>query len=202
MIITGPCALECCKNTWVLPTHPELAAPEDFFDTIANGVWRKSAAWILDTRIPATDDPDSWQEPMEGLYYHPGRIRNRAVCPQMLELCRKFSKQLPVTVTKSEGFFISTSENETGYVVQLLAKNYDTDIDHHLDEIRFHRSRVNFVNKVTPIQISRQIRVKSQSAPTVYTPFLDASAKVTQDGDEFIVTLPEDTAYVILHFPR
>lgn len=39
----------------------------------------------------------------------------------------------------------------TGFVVQLLAEDYDADINHELDAIRTHRSRVNLLTTITPI---------------------------------------------------
>ena len=87
-------------------------------------------------------------------------------------------------------------------VSRFLAEDYDTDIDHHLDEIRFHRSRVNYINKVTPIGISKNISLNVSSAPEVYTPFNSEAAKVTVANGKCNVSLPDECAYAILFFRK
>ena len=86
--------------------------------------------------------------------------------------------------------------------MHLLAEEYDTDIDHHLDEIRFHRSRVNYINKVEPIGITDRVVLEADVAPTVYTPFGDTPTEVVCENGTYTVRLPEKTAYAILRFPR
>lgn len=200
VIITGPSAFEGCVHSWQLPKAPVIDKPEDFFDTVANGVWHMNAQWVSDMDLEPVKDPMEWQEPEKGLYYNPCRIKDKSFAPQVLELCRKYGKKLPVQITESEGYLISYSENDSGLVVQLLAEHYDTDIDHHLDEIRYHRSRVNYVNKADPIGVGNVIRGISDKLPKVYTPFSDISACVYPEDDGFRVILPENTAYVILQF--
>ena len=109
---------------------------------------------------------------------------------------------MPIEITSSEGYLITVFEDDAGITVHLLAEDYDTDIDHELDEMRFHRSRVNYVNKVEPIGVSRTVRLRATVAPTVYTPFREAETEIRRDGDETVLTLPEGTAYAILHFGK
>ena len=99
-------------------------------------------------------------------------------------------------MTENDGYSVSVFQNEKGTVVQLIALDYDTDIDHHLDEIRFHRSRVNYVNKAEPIGVTQTLRGIGDNLPLVYTPFCDAPAEVIAEGEGFVVNLPEKTAYV------
>lgn len=91
--------------------------------------------------------------------------------------------------------------NEEGITVHLLAADYDVDIDHKLDEMRFHRSRVNYVNKVEPRGVTCEIRVEADRAPIAYVPFGPA-ASVKEENGVFSVTLPEKSSYVLLHFPN
>ncbi len=72
------------------------------------------------------------------------------------------------------------------------------DIDHALDEMRFHRSRVNLINKVTPIGISEKITLRCALHAEVFTPFDAAPAKITQENDRIEITLPPQTAYAII----
>lgn len=200
VVVTGPTAIPECVHSWHLPTRPEINSPNDFFSTIANGVWHKHAGWITDTVIAPSTDPDVWQEPTAGLFYHPHRICDGNISEAILEFCRRYMRPMPIKVTQSQGYLITMFECGDGITVHLLAEEYDTDIDHHLDEIRFHRSRVNFINKADPIGITGEIRIEADTAPQVYTPFNDAPAQVTHDGKCYTVCLPEKTAYAVLHF--
>lgn len=201
VIAVGPCAIEGCENSWVIPTRPDIASPDDFFDTIEYGVWHHDAKWVKEMVLTPTKDAYSWQQPRKGLFYQPHRLHEGSAAQEVIELCHQYCKPLPVQITQSEGYAVTTFENESGIVVHLLATEYDTDIDHHLDEIRFHRSRVNYVNKAEPVGVTRVIRGIAGKLPKVYTPF-HSGAEVTKDADGFSVSLAEDTSYVILHFEK
>ena len=97
---------------------------------------------------------------------------------------------------------ITAFRGEDGITLQMLAEDYDTDIDHHLDEIRYHRSRVNYVNKVVPIGVSREVTLLTEKMPTVYTPFDPEETTVSMGDGTCTLTLPENCAYAILHFPK
>jgi len=202
VVMTGPSSVTGCENTWKLPTKPEIENPEDFFDTIAYGVWHKNAEWMSKMTIAPSGDPNRWQSPMAGLYYNPERVSDGNITADILAFCEKYCKPLPVQVMESEGYMVTVFQNDKGIVVQLLAEEYDTDIDHHLDEIRFHRSRVNFVNKADPVGVTRIIRGKAKGIPKVYTPFNQEQAQISVEGESFAVTLPEKTAYVVMHFEK
>ena len=201
IIATGPSPVGECRNTWQLPTRPDLADPLDFFDGIANGVWHKFADWISKTEIAPCADPCAFTEVSSGLYYNPCRVGEGDTAVQMLTLCRRYIKPMPVTVEASQGYLITMFRSDAGVSVHLLAENYDVDIDHHLDEIRFHRSRVNFVNYVKPIGVSEQITVTANTAPQVWTPFDETPSAVESANGTYRITLPEGTAYAILYIP-
>ena len=93
-------------------------------------------------------------------------------------------------------------ENKDVITVHLLAADYDVDIDHELDDIRFHRSRVNLVNKVEPIGVDGVIELRSDSHITVYTPFSDEESTVEYRNGIYTVTLPEGTSYAILKLDK
>ena len=98
------------------------------------------------------------------------------------------------------GYLVTVFESECAVTVHLLAEDYDTDIDHALDEMRFHRSRVNFVNKAEPIGITDTVRLSADTLPAVYTPFNDEKSEVCKCNGEICIRLPEKTAYAILEF--
>ncbi len=199
VIATGPISVSECKHTWNLPNHPDVE-PLAFFSTIRDGVWHQPAKWVGE-KLPASTDPDEWQTPAEGLYYHPHRISEGTNNEEFLSLCRQYSKKMPIEVLESEGYLITMFEGKNGITVHFLAADYDTDIDHHLDEIRFHRSRVNYINKVEPIGVTQTIRVRSEAAPQIFTPFDKAPAQLTKENGVCSISLPQKTSYVILHFP-
>ena len=200
VILTGPTPLADCKHSWRLPTRPQTAHPEQFFSTIANGVWHKAADWITQTEIPPTDDPDEWQQPREGLYYHPYRMGDGRILDTVMPLIARLAGKMPVGLQEHKGYLATVFEDAEGVTVHLLAEDYDTDIDHHLDEIRFHRSRVNYVNKVEPVGVGERIRVRAATAPLVYIPFQKESAEVTGENGTYTIKLPPKTAYAILRW--
>ncbi|MBQ8894529.1 MAG: hypothetical protein IJ043_09030 [Clostridia bacterium] len=111
-------------------------------------------------------------------------------------------KPLSIAVASAKGYLCTMFEAEDRLTVHFLAEDYDVDIDHELDSIRFHRSRVNLLTKIEPIGIDGTLRLSAPTAPTVYTPFNRERATVTQKGGEYTVTLPPKCAYVILHFQK
>lgn len=202
VIVTGPSNLPECGNTWVLPQTPELDCPEAFFDTIAYGVSHKHAPWKTDASIPPCTEPNVWKEVAPGLFYNPHRVFDGEVSKELISMAKEFAMPLPIQVFQSDGYLVTMFSNREGVTVHLLAADYDVDIDHQLDDMRFHRSRVNYVNKVAPVGVTRRIRGISSHLPKVYTPFSDAPAEVMKEGEGFTVSLAEDTAYVILRFEK
>lgn len=202
VIVTGPSAIDGCETDYVLPTHPEINDPNEFFSTIANGVWHKSAAWITDTDIAPSKMADEWSEPRQGLFFHPHRISAKTDSEAALELCRKYMKQIPVTVVDAKGYLITLFENDENIIMHFLAEDYDTDIDHKLDEMRFHRSRVNFINHVEAIGVTDTLTLRSNVAPEVYIPFGEQGSSVEMRDGICSVSLPHHTAYAILKFKK
>lgn len=200
VIITGPSAHPLCKSTWQLPTHPTLNTPEEFLSVDpahlnAPGAWTKMV-------LPPYAGECAWQTPIPGLYYNPHRIGDGEVVEPMLSLLAQFLRPLPTEVLEAEGYLVTMFESDTAVIVHLLAEDYDTDIDHALDEMRFHRSRVNLVTKAEPIGIGEVIKLRAAAAPVVYTPFQEGKAEVRKEAGVYSLRLPPKTAYAILYFPK
>ena len=202
VLACGPSALEKCKNGWVLPTHPQLDRPEDFFCTIANGVWHKYAEWTTQTALPPSTEKNEWCEVAKGLYYNPHRVSDKAINASLLQLVGRFARKMPIEVERCEGYLVTAFQADDAYIMHFLAADYDTDIDHKLDEIRFHRSRVNFVNKVTPVGVSEQLVLRTDLQAEVYLPFGEGSATVKSENGVCEITLPSATAYAIVKFKK
>jgi len=197
VIAVGPSCLEGCENNWVLPTRV-TTAPQDFFPFVLPGEsWQQSPAWMSQS-IPDSSDPDVWTQPREGLYYHPQRICQEANNAKLLELCRRYMRPMPVKLLRAEGYLSTMYKTEDQITLHLLAEDYDVDIDHALDSIRFHRSRVNLVTKADPIGIDGVLQLETKVAPTVYTPFNKEAASVRMEGDQCTVILPEKCPYALL----
>ena len=195
VIVTGPTPIAGCSHSWKLPNRYE-EDPMALFPTCPNGIKPVAPAWYS-APLPDSGDPEGWQTPREGLYYNPAR------CPADLSLlCSRFAKPLPVKVLQYKGYLCTVFEREDAFVLHLLAEDYDTDIDHKLDEMRFHRSRVNFINKVTPVGIERTLKLQTDKTPVVYTPFHREQATVERQGEAFTVTLPENCAYAIVEIQK
>lgn len=200
VIATGPCALPVCKSAWHLPTAPTLQEPTAFFSSIVHGVKHEAADWTRNEEIlPVTDERD-WTQPQAGLYYHPQRISDERVHQAILDRCLAFCRPLPVRMLQNDGYLVSVFEDAHGITVHLLAKDFDTDIDHRLDEMRFHRSRVNYINKAIPTGVTQHLVLQAEVPPEVYLPFSQESAVVTCTEKEYSIDLPPHTAYVILRF--
>lgn len=200
VIVTGPTALEECPNTWSLPNVVEAETADLFMGMQPDGVRPKLAAWIKETIYPDSNDPDTWYEPRQNLYYHPHRISSEKNLDRVLQLCRSLIRPLPVEIREAKGYLSTCYLKGEQVTLHFLAEDYDVDIDHELDSIRFHRSRLNLVNKVEPIGIDGILRLRNEKTPRVYTPFHDTPAKVEKDGEEWRITLPEKCSYAIVQF--
>ena len=196
VIALGPTPLSYCKHNWKLPSQ----TTEDIFTTVPDGIHvQRPEVWK--SEVPITEQIESWQTPIEGLYYHSQRLceENKA---DVLSLVDKFKREMPVQVTHSQGYLCATAEDENGITVQFLAADYDVDIDHRLDAMRTHRSRVNLLTTITPIEIDRKISIQASGSMQIYTPFNTEPAQITQCNNSFEITLPENCAYAVCYFPK
>lgn len=199
VIALGPTPIEGCVHTWQLPNRVNVPG-EEFFTTVPDGIHTKKPDWFLHTTVPSPPDPSVWQKPREGLLYHPcrpGEIDKESLLAQV----RRLIKPLAVTVLEAKGYLSTILRDEAGITLQLVAADYDVDINHELDAMRVHRSRVNLLAHIAPAGVDGVISLKAAAAPTVYTPFSKGTSTVAMDGDRCTVTFPEGCAYALLRFP-
>jgi len=199
VIVTGPTALDGCVNSWTLPNRVETPAEENFL-TVPDGIRPVDAPWTTQIKLPECADPDAWSEPEEGLFYHPHRISSGVNLEGVLERCRRYMKPMPIKVLEAEGYLTSMFQKEGQTIVHFLAEDYDVDIDHKLDEMRTHRSRLNLINHVEPIGVSGVIRMEADRCPKVFTPFNSEGGKAELKDGVCTVTLPEKCSYAIVQF--
>jgi len=199
VMVLGPTPIDGCLHAWKLPNRVN-ASPEEFFTTVPDGIHPKKPDWFQNTKIPVTGDPHRWQQPREGLLYHPFRPKDIDK-ESLLDQVRKLIKSMPVTVLEAKGYLTTMLQDETGITLQLVAEDYDVDIDHELDAMRVHRSRVNLLTDISPAGVDEKILVEATTLPTVYTPFNEESAQVSGDGSRCQIVLPKNCAYALLRFP-
>ena len=199
VIVTGPTAVNGCKCEVEYPSAPTLESPEKFFSKVV-GVKHVAPEW---KQTPFADSECcEWQKIGDRLYYSPSRMSEDRITDTFIELVRSYMKPLPIETLESDGYLTTIFESEDAYTVRMLAEFFDTDVDHKLDEMRFHRSRVNYINHVEPINVTQRIRLKYNKLPTVYTPFNSAPARVMISDGECVIELPEKTSFIIIQLPK
>ena len=198
LIVSGPSALPEADDQWELPNRAAISCPADFFCSMDGGHFPKSPNWLTKTPLPECTADIKFKECAPSVFYTPHRISSNKVTDELLDLIRKNMKPMPIPSIKAEGYLINIFEHEDSFTVHLLCADYDTDIDHKLDEMRYHRSRVNFINKVEPIGVSQRIVIEAKGDITVFTPFDSGEASLLGEDDNTVISLPQPTAYVIV----
>jgi hypothetical protein len=197
VVVTGPSAISDCVNGWDLPNRVEGIEPRDFFTTYPGGIKPLRPDWVSKTPLMDCPDPEEWRSVGVGMWYNPNRK------PQdIAQVCAIHAKPMPVNVSSADGYLCTMFEDEHSLIVHLLAEDYETDIDHNLDEMRYHRSRVNYINHVRPLGISGEIKIAAPIEPEVYTPLQEEAADIRNDGGIYSISVPTDCAYVILKFSK
>ena len=192
----GPCGLPETGSPWKLETR----VSPDFWLVREGcaGTYPEKRDWQW-RKVAVPELAAEWKEVASNILYNPGRLPDDGLEKSLLELTRKFMRPLPVKFSGIDGYYATVRRGKDGaYIVQLLAADFDTDIDHHLDEIRTHRTRVNLVVKVDPVNVSRNVRIDTELAVEVFTPFNDAGAEVVKGAGGVAVALPEKCPYVIM----
>jgi len=196
VLVNGPSGLPEAHSPWRLPDRP--AQP---FWQFKPGT-AEVGAGVMEWKSAKVAAPDlagaAWREVAPGIWYHPARLPDPEVAAGLLDLTRRFMRKLPVELGGTTGYLTSVHKAGRGYVVHLLAKDYDTDIDRRLDEMRTHRTRVNLITRVEPLDVSRTVTVTTALPVAVHTPFNDAGASVERSGDAVRIDLPEKCPYVII----
>ena len=202
VIACGPSAIPEAEGEWALPTSPDVKEPSAFFCHMPDGPFPINPAWMRETTLTPCEAPISFRECRQSVLYTPHRVSDGKIDRLLMDEIRQCIKPYPVKVVSADGYLVTTFEHSDSVTVHLLAADFDTDIDHKLDEIRFHRSRVNFINRVEPIGVARTVLIDAAADATVYTPFNEATTLVTRVGDQTTVTLPDATSYLIVRFPK
>ena len=200
VIVTGPSAITGCESAYSLPSKVDVPADE-FFPSVPDSVHLRSPDWLR-VKLPAFSGADKWSNPRKGLYYHPARVSEGRNSEGLIKLCSGFLKEAPVEILSAKGFLTAIFENEQFFIVHLLAEEYDVDINHELDAIRTHHSRVNIITRADPLGTDGEIRIKTKLPMCAYAPFCDGKPTAAPRDDGYTVRLPERCAYAILRFEK
>ena len=193
----GYTGLDEVNNSKDLPDRPGCAAP-DFFSKIRDKVWHKSAAWVTDTTFP--DLEGDWTTLKNGVRFNPHRASDTKFFKEFANILKETIGKDSTSLTYQNGYYVNRFADNAADVFRFIASDFDTEIDEELDKIRFHRSRVNLITKVTPIGVDRKVTFETNKNIKVYTPVTDGEAKIEKDGDKITVTLPENTSYAVMRF--
>ncbi len=199
-LVYGPSALDGCNNVYDLPSAPHVDDPVSFFGSDPGGVKYKEPLWLKNTEFHTDVKEAEWVEISEGLFYNPLRISEGCLTDRLLSLAREFVRPIPAELIESDGYLVTFFEHNGAITIRMLAEDFDTDIDHELDEMRFHRSRVNYINRVAPINVTQTVRIRTDKLPKVYTPFNESHAVLSLKDGICTISLPEPTAFLIIHF--
>lgn len=200
-LVFGPSDLDGCDNGVAYPASPVVEDPTKAFSGVPNGTRITLPDWMTGTEFPATALEPAWKEVRKGLFYNPGRISEGKITQPLLDLIKGYMKPMPIEILESTGYLTTVFEDEDAFVVRMLAADFDTDIDHALDEMRFHRSRVNYINYVQATGVTQEIKLKTDRAPEVFTPF-NAPATVEEKDGIATVKLPEKTSFILLRIAK
>ncbi|HPY91413.1 MAG TPA: hypothetical protein PLT23_11845, partial [Lentisphaeria bacterium] len=184
VLATGPFAL---GPKW----EANITAPDNFFT---------SDAWMK-TPFPAFPGTPEWQTLPPGIIWNPTRLQDsEAFADELLAKVRQHAVTLPVTITSAKGFLtlIHQMPDQT-LTIHCLAAEFDTDINHELDAMRYHRSRVNLITKAEPIGTDDLIQLTTSAKVRAYSPLTPGrEPKVSRQGDKVTITLPEKCAYAVI----
>ena len=198
VLINGPSGFPEARSPWRLPNRPAKPFWEFKPGTaeVGAGVMEWKSAKVAAPELSGA----AWREIVPNIWYHPARLPDGELAETMLEFVRKFLRPLPVKLRGTDGYLamMHRKDDDGACIVHLLAEDFDTDIDHRLDEIRTHRSRVNLITKVEPVNVPRSFIVETGLDVEVFTPFDDDGAATVRIGNSVRVDLPEKCPYVIL----
>ncbi len=184
VLATGPFAL---GEKW----DAAISAPDDFF---TSDEWMK-------TPFPAYPGQPEWQKLPSGVIWNPCRIQDAATfASELLAKVRQHAIALPVQITAAKGFLTLVHQMpDHALTIHCLAADFDTDIDHELDEMRYHRSRVNLIIKAEPIGTDDIIELNTRFQVQAFSPLTPAQEPViTRQGENVSVTLPNKCPYAII----
>ena len=68
--------------------------------------------------------------------------------------------------------------------------------------MRFHRSRLNYINHIEPIGVTGELKLETDRNVEVFTPFHTESAMVCCENGICTVKLPEKCSYAILRLRK
>ncbi len=184
VLATGPFAL---GPKW----EAKITAPDDFF---TSDEWMK-------TPFPAYPGRPEWRTLPPGIVWNPARLQDsETLAGELLAKIRQHAVALPVDITSAKGFLTLIHQMpDHAMTIHCLAAEFDTDIDHELDAMRYHRSRVNLISKAEPMGTDDRLELVTSAKVSAFSPLTPGrEPTVTRQNDQITVALPEKCPYAVI----
>lgn len=153
VIATGPCGWKNVTPQWDVPMQidSDLSNAETEYRQIFGG------------KITPVDGERQWSEPLKNFFYHPGKLQDgdlsvNELADKVFAHCREIPGVKSVT---GEGFFVTAARlAENRILLFFTAMEYDAQLDHAIESIRRHRTRVNVFSQAPACGQSGSVEIK------------------------------------------
>ncbi len=206
VIATGPCGLYDGKGDESdQPLLAEYGVDVQFSEPERDvDFW--DGDWQSQLRSVPCGNEAQWHDLAPNLSWHPMRLQDENA-PDLCAKVKELAAPAAVEVVDAEGYFFTLGRSNcepNTLVLQMLAADYDVEIDEELDAKRKHRSRMNLITGVKPTGVGRTVVLKLNAESKdvqVFTPLnKNGHAQVSREGSRVTVALPEDCSYAACKF--
>ena len=143
VIAFGPCSWGRADGNWPVP----MQCSDDI--TLSGREWGR----IFGGKVAPVTGERCWRELSKNFFYHPGKLQDGDITVEELTAkVLEHSRKIPgVRQIEARGFFATAAQLAADRTLLFLtAMEYDVQIDHALEAIRNHRTRVNLFTQASP----------------------------------------------------
>ncbi|MDY0175613.1 MAG: hypothetical protein RBT25_01835 [Lentisphaeria bacterium] len=195
VIAFGPCAYPSLKIDWQLPDRAgdklELCATD----------WQR----VWGSEIEAVKAEPLWHDLSAQISWHPWRLQDS---PDFkTELLAKLRETLPpacgAELLSAQGFFASAFQYSPNIIrLFFVATQYEVEINKELDEMRYHRSRVNLYRSAPPCGQNGSVALKLQAGWKISRVILPLNSNPADWDSEGMIRLPENVVMLIVELRK
>lgn len=184
VIASGPCSFS--------PEIPSIPIP--------NNINISTDGFEYEQKIQPWKGESRWREIEPGFHWNSGRISD--IRDSMLEHIRQNRKDLALEVIGIQGYYscIHRNDKHRNITIHLLASDFNTEIDHKLDSMRYHRSRIHYITSAIPHNVDASVVIKCNMEVSVHTPMSESQTIIRRDGEYLNIELPPQCPYAIISF--
>ena len=163
--------------------------------------WGKK--WLFEESASCKNQKQ-WYELTSNFFWHPARIQEKNNTLTLSEKVRPFLGNPPLEIVNAEGWLSllhSSSDASRTCIMHMLSAEYEVEADQKLEAQRKHRSRVNLITGVKPLNASRKVDFSLNAKfkeIKVFMPFENSEARVLEEKDTVTIYLPENCSYFIV----